>query len=364
MVAERISYTQINPAENAVVADFDIPLTRPDVHNVIKLMAVTRLCDKRAWTFAKTTHAGMRTYPVELGQEGFSVALGLALGPLDWVAGPYRLSGMYIARAYKEFGSFQVIRHSWDLWRGNEYGNNFGMYLPRVLPVAVALASQTPDAVGLAMAAKMIGEKSAVVCVLGDGATSQGLFYESMNMAGVWKAPVVFIVCDNKLAISTTKEQQTAAISYAIKGAAAGIGFIADVDGNDVFATRTVIEHALEYAREGNGPALVVANVYRMGPHTNIDAPEQYLPEGWLDEAARHDPYDRLVACAKNHDLITDDELTQILKFAEEIRDRESEAFERMPAPRPEDMFDYLYETLPKQIAYQRERFLSELHTG
>ncbi len=161
------------------------------------------------------------------------------------------------------------------------YHNGFeeGNVLPRehrVLPRAVILASQLPQAVGIGYALQQQGEEGkAVLTYCGDGASSQGDFHEALNFAGVWKVPVVFVVQNNQWAISTPRKMQTAAESIAQKAVAHGLPGI-QVDGNDVLAVYRAVKEALDRARAGEGPSLIEALTYRLGPHTTADDPKKY----------------------------------------------------------------------------------------
>ena len=130
------------------------------------------------------------------------------------------------------------------------------------VPVSVPVGSHAPHAVGAALAFRLRGEKRAAVCMFGDGATSKGDVAEALNMAGVWKAPVVFVVSNNGWAISVPRAKQSAAATLAQKAIAAGIA-AEQVDGNDVIAVRFVVGRALERARAGGGPAVIEAITYR-----------------------------------------------------------------------------------------------------
>ena len=153
-------------------------------------------------------------------------------------------------------------------------------------PICVPVGSHAPHAVGVALAFRLRGERRAAVCMIGDGATSKGDFAEALNMAGVWKAPAVFVINNNAWAISVPREKQSAAPTLAQKAAAAGIAG-EQVDGNDVIAVRAVVEQALARARQGLGPSLVEAVTYRLCDHTTSDDASRYRDDA---EVSRHWP--------------------------------------------------------------------------
>ena len=132
-------------------------------------------------------------------------------------------------------------------------------------PNCVPIGNQVCHAVGAAYAFKLRREARVAVCIIGDGGTSKGDFYEAMNLAGVWRAPVVFVINNNQWAISAPRNIQTAAQTLAQKAIAAGIEG-RQVDGNDAVAVRHVIQEAVEKARIGDGPTLIEAISYRAIP--------------------------------------------------------------------------------------------------
>src|SRR5690606_2644 len=114
---------------------------------------------------------------------------------------------------------------------------------------------QIVQSTGVAMGFKRKGQKNVVITYTGDGGSSQGDFYEGMNFAGAFNLPVIFMVQNNRYAISTPVEKQTRAQSIAQKGIAAGIRSV-QVDGMDVLAVAKAVQEAAEHARNGNGPTL------------------------------------------------------------------------------------------------------------
>ncbi|MFN8455134.1 MAG: thiamine pyrophosphate-dependent enzyme [Anaerolineae bacterium] len=156
------------------------------------------------------------------------------------------------------------------------------------------VSGQIGHAVGLAWESRKLQGKSDVVVVsFGEGGSSQGDFYEPLNLAGVVKAPVIFLCQNNNWAISTPRELQTAAPTLAQKGAAAGVPGI-QVDGNDLLAMYGATCEAVERARRGDGPTLIEAMTYRLGIHTTADDGARYEPPHLKEEWRDKDPILRL----------------------------------------------------------------------
>ena len=160
------------------------------------------------------------------------------------------------------------------MFSGDERGNSHPETY-RCLPYCIPIGSQLPHAAGIALGMKLKKERNVVLAFMGDGATSEGDFHESLNFAGVFKVPCVFVCQNNQYAISTPISKQTSSQTIAQKGIAYGIPSI-KVDGNDIFAMFSATQEAVSRAREGNGPSLIEAFTYRLCDHTTSDDSKKY----------------------------------------------------------------------------------------
>ena len=147
----------------------------------------------------------------------------------------------------------------------------------RFLPMSSSVATQLPQATGIAWAAKIKRDKTIVLAYLGEGATSAEDFHTGLNFAAVFKAPVVFVCVNNGWAVSTPASAQSASETFAVKALAYGIPGVR-VDGNDIFAVYAATRAAADRARRGEGPTLIEAVTYRLGAHSSSDDPERYRP--------------------------------------------------------------------------------------
>src|SRR5512144_609608 len=154
-----------------------------EVRRCYELLVISRAFDERALTLQREGRLG--TYPSILGQEAAQVASALAIDPGDWVFPSFRETGMHITLGYP-------IPLLFRYWAGDERGLRTPDGL-NVFPICVSVGTHLPHAAGAAMAARIKGERIAVVAYFGDGATSKGDFHEGLNMAGVFGLPVVFI---------------------------------------------------------------------------------------------------------------------------------------------------------------------------
>jgi pyruvate dehydrogenase E1 component alpha subunit len=285
------------------------------------------------------------------GQEAAQVGAVACLRKTDWLFPAYRELGCYLVRG---LAPAQIAA----AWRGSWHGGlNFTQKC--CAPMSIPISTQALHAVGAAMAAQRLNEDSVTVAFLGDGGTSEGDAHEAMNMAAVVKAPCVFYVQNNQWAISVPAERQYAA---PIVRRAAGYGMPGiRVDGNDVLACYAVMSEAAKRARAGDGPTLIEAMTYRMGPHTTSDDPSRYRPAGELDLWAQRDPIVRYRRYLELRGIwsqrLADRVAAKSLRLRTELRDAVVDA----PDPPVTDMFDTMYADIPPLISAQRQQLLAEL---
>jgi len=317
------------------------------LHALYRSMVLTRCFDARAVALQRTGRLG--TYASSLGQEAVSTGLAAAMQPADVLVPSFREHG---AQLWRGVSMEELLLY----WGGDERGSNFGQQ-PQDFPVSVTVGGHAPHAVGLAMALQHRGVQQAVVCVMGDGATSKGDVYEAMNLAGVRAAPVVFVVSNNQWAISVPRARQTAAATLAQKAIAAGIPG-EQVDGNDVIAVRDRVACALDAARAGKGPALLEALTYRLADHTTSDDASRYRDEAEVSARWAAEPIVRLrrfMEAGKHWDAKREEAL--LAQCEQEVEQAAQRYLASEPQP-PEAMFDFVYASLPRELARQRDEML------
>jgi pyruvate dehydrogenase E1 component alpha subunit len=249
--------------------------------DVMERMVTARVWSTRLFNLQRQGRIGTMA-PID-GMEAAVIGAVAALDPAnDWVFPQYREPV-----ALSRFGDEVIDAHVLYLL-GHPAG---GFYPPHVhvFPTQISLASQVPHAVGFAWGHRLQGEPGVVAVFLGDGASSEGDFYEAMNFAGVLRAPVLFVIVNNHWAISTPLSQQSAVASLADKAVAAGFPGV-QVDGRDPVAVHEVITAARARAVSGEGPTLVECVTYRLGPHTTADDPGRYVPAEELAAERARDP--------------------------------------------------------------------------
>ncbi len=259
-----------------------------EVAAMLDEMVKARAASDRLFALQRQGRAGTHA-PIH-GQEAVVVGAAAALDPAwDWVLPQYRepvALGRYGPEIFERFCLYQ---------RGHPEGGHIPAPI-RVFPVQISLAAQIPHALGLAWAMRLKGDPGVACVFFGDGASSEGDFYEAANFAGVLRSPVIFCCVNNAWAISTPLSKQTAAESFAAKAAAFGFPGVR-VDGNDALAMYAVTAAARARARAGKGPTLIEAVTYRMGPHTTADDPKRYVPAEERAAWESRDPNRRL----RNH---------------------------------------------------------------
>ncbi len=203
------------------------------------------------------------------------------------------------------------------------------------------IATQLPQAAGVALADRLKGSDAVTIVYFGDGASSQGDTHEAMNFAGVHKLPVIFFCENNRYAISVPLEKQMGIESVASR--AAGYGFPGvQVDGTDVVAVHEATKAAVERARAGDGPTLIEAAVERLLPHTTDDDHTRYRSADDIARMAERDPIRILSDLLKRRDLLSVDEDEEIHSLAKQRVNVATDAVDAEPYPGTETMFDHV----------------------
>jgi pyruvate dehydrogenase E1 component alpha subunit len=314
-----------------------------EVMRMYRMMSLVRAFDAKCINLQRTGQLG--TYPSCLGHEATHVAVGAAMRAEDVLAPVYRELGTQLWRGVT---MAEILRY----WGGDEAGNNFAV--PRGdFAWCVPIATQTLHAAGAAMAFMVRREPRCALAYIGDGGTSEGAFYEAINLAGARKLPVVFVIVNNGWAISVPVHSQTQSKTLAQKAIAAGIDGV-QVDGNDVLAVRAVVSAALESARAGRGATLIEALTYRLSDHTTADDASRYRGEAEVKEAWSREPLKRLRGYltrigawdAARQAALESDCARQI--------DAAVAEYHAFPKPTTDAMFDHLFASLPPHLEAQR----------
>jgi pyruvate dehydrogenase E1 component alpha subunit len=314
-----------------------------DIGALMADMLIARRASERMWNLQR--QGRVTTVAPIVGQEAAIVGVVRALDLAhDWVV-PYYRDLLGFAALGDDY-----LESVFAYWRGHPDGGRAPDHA-HVLPPQISLGAQIPHAAGLAWGLRLRDEPGVVVAFIGDGATSEGDFYEGLNLAGVQRAPLVVAVINNGWAISTPTTRQTAAASFASKAAAAGVPG-ERVDGNDVLAVHDAAVRARRHAAT-SGPIVLELVTYRMGAHTNSDDPTRYVPPEDLASWRERDPIEhfraRLTADGlwtdAAHQAVVDDVEARLERLVDAAMDRDVD---------PHRMFDHVFATDAPRITEQR----------
>jgi pyruvate dehydrogenase E1 component alpha subunit len=267
-------------------------LSSADLLGAYRLMVLSRSTDERCLSLQRQGRIGF--YAPLLGQEAAQVGCALAVRPEDWMFPAYRELAVALTRGASLKAIIdQLIGNAADLTKGRQMPNHFGFADQHFVTASSPIGTQITQAVGAAMAAQRRKEAVVTVAFFGDGATSSSDFHAGLNFAGVFRTPTIFFCQNNQWAISLPREKQTRSKTLAEKAEAYGFGGVV-VDGTDIHAVYRAVAEARERAVRGDGPTLIEAQVYRLGPHSTSDDPKRYRTDEEVARWKERDPLVRL----------------------------------------------------------------------
>lgn len=349
---EQFPLIQVMDQDGKLLNDtYKADITQALCEQFLRQLKLMRKFDEKMVNMQRQGRIG--TYPLYGGQEAAQVGSAFALEDNDWMFPTYRDH----AAAITFTNSFNLIAN----WNGRVEGNidDTGK---RVLPPSVPIATQLPISAGIAMASTYKGERDVTICYFGDGATSEGDFHEGMNFASVFNAPVVFFNQNNQYAISVPIWKQMKSETIAQKSIAYGMEG-KRIDGNDIFAVYFETKKAVDKARNGEGPTLIEALTWRYGAHTTADDPTKYRDNETENEKHRlNDPIDRLEKFMKHAGFLTDGFIEQIESENDAQIEAAVKAFETMPKPNIDDIYDHMFEENPWPIEEHKQAFKAFLN--
>jgi pyruvate dehydrogenase E1 component alpha subunit len=317
-------------------------LPEPDVaREWLQTMTLIRRFEERAGEmYAKAKVGGF--LHLAIGEEATIVGSTRALRDADYLISTYRSHGHTLARGSDPnrvmaelFGRVDGLcngrggsMHMFDL--ENRFMGGYGI-----------VGGNLPIAAGFGLASDYLGLDEATLCQFGDGASNQGTFGETMNLAALWKLPVVFMITNNRFGMGTSLERHSAMTDLLRKGEGFGVPGMR-CDGMDVVDTYNVTTEALRIAREERRPVLVEALTYRFRGHSMAD-PEEYRTKEQVDEWRKRDPLivfgDQLVAAG----ILDDEARARIDREAIERVDAAVAFADASPHPGPNALYDDIY---------------------
>jgi pyruvate dehydrogenase E1 component alpha subunit len=251
-----------------------------------------------------------------IGEEGVAVGVMQALEPDDAVVATYREHGHALARGVSPGA---IMAEMFGKQEGCSRGRGGSMHLfdaaHRFYGGGAIVGGGLPIAVGLALADKMQGRPRVSCCFFGEGAAAEGEFHESMNLAALWRLPVLFTCENNLYAMGSALSITEAVTDFTAKAASYGVAALA-VNGMDVLAVEAAARHAVTAIRAGQGPFFIEARTYRFRAHSMFDA-ELYRPKAEVEDWKKHGPLITFTTRLKAEGVITEDDFQSITRDIE-----------------------------------------------
>ncbi|MDO6776389.1 thiamine pyrophosphate-dependent dehydrogenase E1 component subunit alpha [Shewanella sp. 3_MG-2023] len=335
--------------ENAVMPVIDKALAER-IHDTC---VFTRVLDERMLSAQRQGRISF--YMTCTGEEASIIGSTAALDDGDVILAQYR---EHASLRYRGFTTEQFMNQMFsnekDLGKGRQMPIHYGSKELNYQTISSPLATQIPQATGVAHAFKLQGKRNVAICYFGEGAASEGDFHAGLNMAAVLKSPTIFFCRNNGYAISTPTEEQFAGNGIASRGVGYGMHTIR-VDGNDMLAVLAATQQARAHALEHNAPVLIEAMTYRLGAHSSSDDPSGYRSKEEEAKWEQHDPVKRFKLWMINKDWLNEkDDAAAYEQYREEVLNAVKVA-EKVALPHIDllitDVLDKPTPALEKQLA-------------
>lgn len=325
-----------SPARISIEDAAGINVTREEALDWFRKMSLIRRFEERAEEAYGQGKIGGFLH-LYIGEEAVAVGAMAALQPEDDVITHYRDHGYVLARGIEPK---RVMAELYGKATGLSKGKGGSMHMADVRRHLwggyAIVGGHIPLATGLALAIQYRKLPQIVACFFGDGATNAGTFYSGLNLAAVWKLPLIAIVENNHYGMGTAFERVSAVGEVYRKASSFDIPGVR-IDGNDVLAVRDAVRRMADQSRNGGGPQLIEAMTYRFRGHSMGD-PQRYRTKEEVEEAKSRDPITRWRSTVQENDLATEDELR---KIGDEVEAEVEEAVrfaENSPAPDPGEL--------------------------
>ena len=317
--------------------------TKQQLLDVYRIMLSARVLDKKILIMLKQNkgffHMGCS------GHEAAQAAAALTInGGKDW-SYPYYRDGAYT------LALGMTPRDHLLAFLGKEADpNSGGRQMPmhysnkslRIVSQSSATGTQYLQSVGCALTRKLEKNKEVVYVSSGEGTTSQGDFHEALNWACIEKAPVIFHIQDNEYAISTHKSEQTAGSVYSLASGYENLSRY-EVDGTNFFETNLAFKQAVERARRGKGPSIIISNVVRLLPHSSSDDQRKYRTPEDLEKDLQRDPILLFKNNCVNEKIFTENDIVKIEKQVNKQIDEDAIWAEDQDHPDVNTALNYVY---------------------
>ncbi len=305
-----------------------------------KMFLIRRFEERAAEAYTQGKIGGF--LHLAIGEEPANVGTMAALRPDDDVFTHYRSHGHALARG---MAPGPVMAELFGKATGVSAGRGGSMHLASLehhfWGGYAIVGGHIPLAVGMALAHQYRGLDRVVLCIFGDGAVNTGAFHEALNMAGVWRLPVVFVVSNNLYGMGTAIERSSAVTEVYKRAAAYGMPGVR-VNGNDVLEVEAAVRAQVEHARAGNGPSLVELVTYRFRGHSMAD-PELYRSKEEVERRKAQDPIVQFRRRLEEQGVAEAAALDAVEQAVEDAVDAAVRFADESPEPDPGTLFDYVY---------------------
>ncbi|MCM3720335.1 pyruvate dehydrogenase (acetyl-transferring) E1 component subunit alpha [Fictibacillus phosphorivorans] len=350
-VQDQFETFQILSEDGEVVNESAMPeLSDEQLQELMRRMVYTRIWDQRAISLNRQGRLGF--YAPVAGQEASMLGSQFALDKEDWILPGYRDIPQIV---FHGFPLYQAFLWSRGHFQGGQIPEGVNILMPQII-----IGAQIIQAAGVGLGLKKKGKKNICITYTGDGGASQGDFYEGLNFAGAYAANTVFVVQNNRFAISVPVEKQSAAKTIAQKAVAAGIEGI-QVDGMDVLAVYAATQQARERAIAGEGPTLIETLTYRYGPHTMAgDDPTRYRTKDLDSEWEKKDPLVRFRKFLEKKNLWSEEQENKVVDEAKEDIKASIKKADGAPKQKVTDLINFMFEELPYNLREQLEEYTAK----
>jgi pyruvate dehydrogenase E1 component alpha subunit len=317
-------------------------LPEPDVaREWLAAMVLIRRFEERAGEMYARAKIGGFLH-LSIGEEATIVGSARALRAEDYLVSTYRSHGDALARGTPPE---RVMAELFGKRDGCSKGHGGSMHMfdaeRRFMGGYGIVGGNLPIAAGIAFACDQRGSDEVTLCTFGDGASNQGTFGETLNLAALWRLPVVFMVVNNQFGMGTSLSRHSAVTDLRRKGESLGVPGVR-CDGMDILDTHAVVSDALARVREERRPLLVEAVTYRFRGHSMAD-PEDYRTKEEVARWRERDPIPAFGALLEREDILTPEQRERIDREARQRVDEAVEFAERSPFPEPSTLYEDVY---------------------
>ncbi|MBI5809552.1 MAG: dehydrogenase E1 component subunit alpha/beta [Ignavibacteriales bacterium] len=365
MAKETLAEKEINKTIKSPTGKIDSfgGLTKDELMNALRLMILSRTIDHKVMNLIKQGKAHFHI--AGAGHEAIQVACGLAMKKrIDWAFPYYRdmcfsltvgvkPEDVLLSFLAKEDDPFTGGRQMPCHWASKEFN---------IPTQSSPTGTQFLQAVGAALSLRKQGINGVVYASSGEGTTSEGEFHEAVNWAAREKLPVVFVIQNNKWAISVPVENQTAGKNASVLEMMKGYENLLrlEVDGTDFLQSHAIAQSAFKYARNGNGPVLIEAHVVRLFSHSSSDDQKKYRPQDSLQKDLQKDPIELFSNLLIKKEILTEQSLNE---FKKEIQNHVNEAADwalKQPDPKAESAVRFVLDESGKRESLEYEKLTNE----